>query len=67
MIIDILCNIKLNPIVTELLIRGRKLNIFFDFIMESYLAVPNNIFLYCSTVLFYSRNFKQMRTSTGCF
>ena len=27
MIIDVLCNGKLNPIVTEFFIRGRKLNI----------------------------------------
>ena len=33
---------KLNPIVTELLIRGRKLNISV-FITQSYFAVPKNI------------------------
>ena len=31
MIADMLSNKKLNPIVTELFIRGRKLNIFFFF------------------------------------
>ena len=32
MIADMLSNKKLNPIVTELFIRGRKLNIFFFFL-----------------------------------
>ena len=38
----LICSIikKLNPIVTELFIRGRKLNISFVFIMQSYFAVP---------------------------
>ena len=34
---------KLNPIVTELFIRGRKLNISLVFITQSYFAVPKNI------------------------
>ena len=38
-----LSNKKINPIVTELFIRGRKLNISLIFIMQSYLAVPKNI------------------------
>ena len=42
-IADILNNKKLNPIVTELFIRGRKLNISFVFIMQSYFAVPKDI------------------------
>ena len=36
-------NKKLNPIVTELLIKGRKLNISLVFITQSYLAFPKNI------------------------
>ena len=36
-------NKKLNPIVTELFIRGRKLNISRVFITQSYCAVPKNI------------------------
>ena len=43
MIADILSNKKLNSIVTELFIRGRKLNISFVFIDQSYCAVPKNI------------------------
>ena len=43
MIADILCNKKLNPIVTDLFIRGRKLNISLIFITQSYFAVPKNI------------------------
>ena len=34
---------KLNPIVTESFIRGRKLNIPVVFITQSYFAVPNNM------------------------
>ena len=34
---------KPNPIVTELFIRGRKLNISLVFITQSYLAVPKSI------------------------
>ena len=43
MIADMLCKKKLNPIVTELFIRGRKLNIYLIFIIQSYFAVPKNI------------------------
>ena len=40
---DMLSNKKLNPIVTELFIRSRKLNISFVFITQSYSAAPKNI------------------------
>ena len=40
MIADILSNKKLNSIVTEFFIRGRKLNISLVFITQSYFAVP---------------------------
>ena len=40
--IDMLNNKKLNPKVTELFIRGRKLNISFVFITQSYFVVPKN-------------------------
>ena len=43
MITDILSNKTLRPIVTELLIRGRKLNISLAFITQSYFFVPKNI------------------------
>ena len=48
MIADMLSNKKLNPIVTELFIRGRKLNISLVFITQSYFAVPKNIRLNCT-------------------
>ena len=38
-----LSNDKGNPIVTELVIRDRKLNISLVFITQSYFAVPKNI------------------------
>ena len=40
---DMLSNKKLNSIVTELFIRGRKLNISLVFITKSHFAVPKNI------------------------
>ena len=43
MITDMISNKKLNPIVTELSIRGRKLNILIPFITQSYFGVPKNI------------------------
>ena len=36
-------NNKLNPVVTELFIRGRKLNISIVFIMQSYFKVPKDV------------------------
>ena len=42
MIADTLSNKKLNAIVTELFIRGRKLSIPLFFIIQSYFAVPKN-------------------------
>ena len=38
-----LSNKKLNPIVTELFITGRKLNISLIFVTESHFSVPKNI------------------------
>ena len=43
MIPDMFSNKKLNPIVTELFIRGRKLNISLDFITQSCFAIPKKI------------------------
>ena len=43
MIAKMLSNKKIDPIVTESFIRGRKLNISLVFITESYFAVPKNI------------------------
>ena len=42
-IADMLSNKKLNPIVTEVFIWGRKLNISLVFITQSYFAVSKNI------------------------
>ena len=43
MIADMINNKKLNPVVTELFIRGRKLNISIVFIMQSYFKVPKDV------------------------
>ena len=43
MIADMINNNKLNPIVTELFIRTRKLNIFIVFITQSYFKVSKDV------------------------
>ena len=43
MIADMISNNKLNPIVTELFIRARKLNISIVFITQSYFKVPKDV------------------------
>ena len=43
MIADMINNKKLNSIVTELFIRGRKLNISLIFITQSYFKVPKDV------------------------
>ena len=43
MIVDMLSNKNLNPIVTELFIRGRKLNFSLAFVTQSYFALPTYI------------------------
>ena len=45
MIADMINNKKLDSIVTELLIRGRKLNICHVFITQSYFSVPEDVTL----------------------
>ena len=43
MIADMISNKKLSPIVTELFIRGRKVNIFLVFVTQSYFKVPKEV------------------------
>ena len=63
-IVDMLKNKKLQKIETYLFIRGRKLNISFVFITQSYFAVLKNIKTKFYT-LFYYENSKQTRASTN--
>ena len=42
MIAVMLSNKKLNPVITELFIRGRNLNICIVFITQSYFSLPKN-------------------------
>ena len=58
---DMSTNKKLNPIVTELFIRGRKLNISFVCITQPYFVVPKNIKLNST----HYGNSIQKRTSTN--
>ena len=55
MIADMISNNKLNPIVTELFIRGRKLNISIVFITQSYFKVLKDVRLN-STHFFHYEN-----------
>ena len=43
MITDMINNKKLNPIITELFIRGRNLNISIVFVTQSYFKVPKDV------------------------
>ena len=61
MIADMLSNKKLNPVLTKLFIRGRKLTISLVFLTQPCFAVPKNITL--NSTLFYYENSKQTRTS----
>ena len=45
MIADIISNKKLQPIIKELFIRCRKLNMSFVFIAQSYFSIPRDIIL----------------------
>ena len=51
MIADMINNKKLNPIVTELSIRGRILNILRIFILQSYFKGPKGVKLNSSIIL----------------
>ena len=64
MIPDMIQNKKLNPIVTELFIRGRKLNISLVFITQSNFKVSKDVRL--NTTHFLSQKFYVKRTSTNC-
>ena len=58
---------KLNPVVTELFIRGRKQNIYLVFILQSYSSVPKNINSIKTKfyALLYYENSKQTTASTN--
>ena len=45
MIADMINNKKLNPVVTELFIRGKRLNFSIVFSTQSYFKVPKNVIL----------------------
>ena len=53
MIADMTTNKKFNAIVSELLVNGRKLNISFVFISQSYFKVPKDFRLSCTHFLLF--------------
>ena len=64
MIADIINNKKLNPIVTELFIRDRKLNISIAFITQSYFKVPKDVRL--KSTYFFIMEIPNKRVSPNC-
>ena len=67
MIADMINNKKLNPVVIELFIRGRKLNISIAFITQSYFNVPKDVRL--NSTHFFIMKFQTFlsRTSANSF
>ena len=65
MIADIINNKKLNPVVTELFIRSRKLNISFVFITQSYFKVPKDVRL--NSTHFFIMKLSNKRELANCF
>ena len=65
MIADMLSIEKLNPIVTEFYIRGRKTNIYLVFITQSYFAVSRNISL--NSTHYFIIKVLNKQASTNCF
>ena len=64
MIADMIYNKMLNPVVTELFIRGRKLNISIVFITQFYFKVPKDVRL--NSTHFFILKIPNKRTSTNC-
>ena len=60
-IADVINNEKLNPIVTELFIRDRKLNISIVFIKQSYFKVPKEVIAYCYTLIMKIPNKRELQ------
>ena len=56
---------KFSPIVSELFIRGRKLNISLVFITQSYLVVPKKCLTKFNRLFCYESS-KKKRTSANC-
>ena len=65
MIADMHSNKKLNPTVTELIIRGINLDISLVFITQPYFVVPKKYWTKVNTLFCYE-NSKQKRSSTNC-
>ena len=57
--------IKLNPIVTELFLGGRKLNILLVFISQSYFKVPKTIRLNATHFIMKTPNKKELQQTAS--
>ena len=67
MIADMINNKKLNPVVTELFIRGRKLNISIVFITQSCFKLPKYVRLYSTHFLSGKFQIKESFKFADCF
>ena len=63
-IADMINNKIISPVVTELFIRGRKLNISIVFLTQSYFKVPKDVRINSANVCV--MKIKKKRTSTDC-
>ena len=63
-VVDILSNKRVSPIVIEIIISGRKLNISTIFIIKSYFKEPEEVKLY--TIFYYENLQKTKFSSTNC-
>ena len=61
MIADMINNKKLNLVVTELFIRGRKINTSVVFITQSYFKVPKEVRLNTTYFLIMKQNFSKLQ------
>ena len=61
MIADMINNKKLNLVVTELFIRGRKINTSVVFITQSYFKVPKEVRLNTTYFFIMKQNFSKLQ------
>ena len=67
MIADMEANEKLGPIVTELFLRGRKLDILFVFISQSYFKLPKTLRLSAAYVVMKMPNKRELQQTVKLF
>ena len=61
MIADKIIDKKLNPVVTELFIRGRKLSVSIVFVTKSYFKIPKEIWLNSTHFLLWKFQIRELQ------